>query len=65
MPNLEIDKIYQSKKEMIEYQEASKEIKPIIFIEELLSIIEETLVRLKIREKELIAWNNLFGFFDT
>jgi len=67
MPLLEIEKIYQRKEEIGEYQKAIVESENLRFIENclwsinLLQILEKT----EISDRELEAWNKLYGFLDN
>lgn len=66
MPVLEIEKIYQSKKEIGEYQKAIGESENWRFIEACLWDLNlpQILEKVKISDRELEAWNRLYGFLD-
>jgi len=66
MPLLEIEKIYQRKEEIREYQKANVESETLRFIEDCLWDLNlpQILEKAKISDRELEAWNKLYGFLD-
>lgn len=66
MPLLEIEKIYQKKEEIREYQKVINESENLKFIETCLWDFDlpQILEKGKNINKKLKAWNRLFGFLD-
>ena len=66
MPLLEIEKIYQSEKEIREYENATKNLENWRFVENCIWDINfpEILNKVKIRDRKFEAWNRLYGFLD-
>jgi hypothetical protein len=66
MPLVEIEKIYQKKAEIEEYQKVINESKNLKFIGNCIweLNISQILEKEKINDKELKAWNRLYGFLD-
>jgi len=66
MPLLEIEKIYQREEEIGEYQKAIGESENLRFIENCLWDINlpQILEKTEISDRELEAWNKLYGFLD-
>lgn len=66
MPLLDIEKIYQKKEEIGEYKKAIEESENLRFIEGCLwgFNLPQILEKAKIRDRELEAWNKLYGLLD-
>jgi hypothetical protein len=66
MPVLEIEKIYQKKEEIGEYKKAIRDLENWRFIEIYLWDLNlpQILEKVKISDRELDAWNRLYGFLD-
>ena len=66
MPVLEIEKIYQTKEEIREYNRAARDYQNLRFIENCIWDINfpDILNKVNMKERKIEAWNKLSGFLD-